>query len=61
MCVYAGVLLKTSRGRSSEAHPGPTRQRRFRLTEQAIEYLQHFSQVSERVGFTYLQVTMHME
>lgn len=41
-----GVLFKTSLGREEDANPGPTRQRRFRLTEGALEYLHHFSQVS---------------
>ena len=41
-----GVLSKTSQGREGDSRPGPTRQRRFRLTEEALEYLHHFSQVS---------------
>ena len=41
-----GVLFKTSQGREGDSRPGPTRQRRFRLTEEALEYLHHFSQVS---------------
>ena len=41
-----GVLFKTSLGREKDSRPGPIRQRRFRLTEGALEYLHHFSQVS---------------
>ena len=40
-----GVLLKTSLGRGEDSRPSPARQRRFRLTEGALEYLHHFSQV----------------
>ena len=42
----SGHLMKTSRGRYKGATPGQTRQRRFRLTEEALEYFQQFSQVS---------------
>lgn len=49
-----GVLFKTSLGREEGSRPGPTRQRRFRLTEGALEYLHHLSQVSTSVaGFKY--------
>ena len=49
-----GVLFKTSLGREEGSRPGLTRQRRFRLTEGALEYLHHFSQVSTSVaGFKY--------
>ena len=44
-----GLLSKTSKGRSSKENtirPGLTRQRRFRLTEEALEYFHHFSHVS---------------
>lgn len=45
-CIKSGQLLKTSRARSEGSKPGPTRLRRFRLTEEALEYLQQFSHVS---------------
>ncbi len=41
-----GVLFKTSLGREEDSRPGPTRQRKFRLTDGALEYLHQFSQVS---------------
>ena len=41
-----GVLFKKSLGCEEDSRPGPTRQRRFRLTEGALEYMHHFSQVS---------------
>ena len=47
--VYSGIkygeLLKTSRSRSDDKIHGPPRRRRFRLTEEALEYFQQFSQV----------------
>ena len=48
--IKVGLLTKTSRGRSSGretpvSRPGLTRQRRFRLTEEALEYFHYFSQV----------------
>ena len=47
--VYGGIkygeLLKTSRSRSNDKIHGPPRRRRFRLTEEALEYFQQFSQV----------------
>ena len=44
--IKSGNLSKTSRGRSEGSKPGPTRIRRFRLTEEALEYFQQFSHVS---------------
>ena len=44
-CIKSGQLSKTSRGRSEGSKPGPTRVRRFRLTEEALEYFQQFSHV----------------
>lgn len=42
-----GLLTKTSKGRSENSiRQGLTRQRRFRLTEEALEYFHYFSQVS---------------
>ena len=43
--IKSGQLSKTSRGRSEGSKPGPTRLRRFRLTEEALEYFQQFSHV----------------
>ena len=51
--IKVGLLIKTSKGRSSGSRgessvnirPGITRQRRFRLTEEALEYFHYFSQV----------------
>ena len=51
--IKVGLLTKTSKGRSSGSRgessvnirPGITRQRRFRLTEEALEYFHYFSQV----------------
>lgn len=47
--VYGGIkygeLLKTSRSRNNDKIHGPPRRRRFRLTEEALEYFQQFSQV----------------
>ena len=48
-CIKSGQLSKTSRGRSEGSKPGPTRVRRFRLTEEALEYFQQFSHVSPPV------------
>ena len=45
-CIKSGQLSKTSRGRSEGSKPGPSRVRRFRLTEEALEYFQQFSHVS---------------
>ena len=45
-CIKSGHLWKTSCGRSKGSKPGPTRTRRFRLTEEALEYFQQFSHVS---------------
>ena len=45
-CIKSGQLSKTSRARSEGSKPGPTRVRRFRLTEEALEYFQQFSHVS---------------
>lgn len=47
-CIKSGQLSKTSRGRSEGSKPGPTRLRRFRLTEEALEYFQQFSHVSRQ-------------
>ena len=41
-----GLLSKTTIGRREGSKPGPTRQRHFRLTEVALEYLHLFSHVS---------------
>ncbi len=41
-----GDLIKTSRSRRNNQIHGPPRKRRFRVSEEAIEYLQLFSQVS---------------
>ena len=43
--IKSGQLQKTSRGRKADSKPGPTRLRRFRLTEEALEYYQQFSHV----------------
>ena len=51
--IKVGLLTKTSKGHSSGSRgessvnirPGLTRQRRFRLTEEALEYFHYFSQV----------------
>ena len=43
-----GVLSKTTIGRREGSRSGPTRHRHFRLTEVALEYLHHFSHVSQR-------------
>lgn len=48
-----GVLFRTSLGQEEDSRPGPTRQRRFRLTEGALEYLHHFSHVG-----SYLHVSI---
>jgi hypothetical protein len=40
-----GSLHKTSQSRRPNSEPGPTRQRRFRLTPESLEYFQHFSHV----------------
>ena len=45
-----GVLSKTSIGRREGSRPGPTRQRRFRLTEEALEYFHQFSHVSNLIS-----------
>ena len=50
--IKVGLLTKTSKGRSSGkessvSRSGLTRQRRFRLTEEALEYFHYFSQVSK--------------
>ena len=44
--IKTGLLSKTSVGRREGSRPGPTRQRHFRLTEVALEYLHQFSHVS---------------
>lgn len=41
-----GLLSKTTMGRREGSKPGPTRQRHFRLTVAALEYLHLFSHVS---------------
>ena len=41
-----GDLIKTSKSRSNDKIHGPPRKRRFRVTEEAIEYFQQFSHVS---------------
>lgn len=46
-----GELLKTSRSRTNNRIHGPPRRRRFRLTEEAIEYFQQFSHVKIRRSF----------
>ena len=43
-----GNLHKTSQSRRTDAEAGPTRQRRFRLTAESLEYFQQFSHVSIR-------------
>ena len=43
--VKHGELLKTSRSKVTDKVHGPPRRRRFRLTEQSLEYFQPFSQV----------------
>ena len=50
--IKVGLLTKTSKRRGSSGQessvivrPGLTRQRRFRLTEEALEYFHYFSQV----------------
>ena len=55
-----GVLFKTSLGREEDARPGSTRQRRFRLTEGALEYLHHFSQVSTSIARIYHMYIFHV-
>lgn len=42
----AGDLIKTSKSRSNNKIHGPPRKRRFRLSEDALEYFQLFSHVS---------------
>ena len=44
--IKVGLLTKTSKGRRETLviRPGLTRQRRFRLTEEALEYFHYFSQ-----------------
>lgn len=44
--IKTGLLSKTSIGRREGSKPGPTRQRHFRLTDVALEYLHQFSHVS---------------
>lgn len=46
-CIKSGQLLKTSRSRMEGSKPGPSRFRRFRLTEESLEYFQQFSHVSQ--------------
>ena len=46
-----GNLHKTSQSRKTNAEPGPTRQRRFRLTAESLEYFQQFSHVRVRQRF----------
>lgn len=61
--IKVGLLTKTSKGRSSSREssvirPGLTRQRRFRLTEEALEYFHYFSQV--RINFVlFLSDSVH--
>lgn len=61
--IKVGLLTKTSKGRSSGREssvirPGLTRQRRFRLTEEALEYFHYFSQV--RINFVlFLSDSVH--
>ena len=43
--IKSGVLMKTSRSRREGSKSGPSRERRFRLTEEGLEYLQPFSHV----------------
>lgn len=43
--IKVGELIKTSRSRANNKIHGPPRRRRFRLTEDSIDYFQHFSQV----------------
>ena len=54
-CIKSGQLSKTSRARSEGSKPGPTRVRRFRLTEEALEYFQQFSHVSPPVRILCLE------
>lgn len=44
--IKVGNLSKSSQSRRDAAVPGPSRLRRFRLTEEALEYFQQFSHVS---------------
>lgn len=44
--IKVGNLSKSSQSRRDDAVPGPSRLRRFRLTEEALEYFQQFSHVS---------------
>ena len=41
-----GTLTKASQTRKGNSNPGPFRQRKFRITSDAIEYKQLFSHVS---------------
>lgn len=41
-----GTLIKTSQTRGKKANPGPSRQRKFRLTSESLDYLHTFSHVS---------------
>ena len=43
--IKVGNLWKSSQSRKEGSQPGPVRVRRFRLTEEALEYFQQFSQV----------------
>ena len=43
--IKVGNLSKSSQLRKEGSQPGPVRVRRFRLTEEALEYFQQFSQV----------------
>ena len=56
----SGVLFKTSLGREEDSRPGPTRQRQFRLTEGALEYLHPFSHVNTTWFQAYIATIFHM-
>ena len=47
--IKIGNLSKSSQSRKEGSQPGPVRVRRFRLTEEALEYFQQFSQVGAGV------------
>ena len=50
-----GLLSKTTVGRREGSKPGPTRQRHFRLTEVALEYLHLFSHVSTSISICHIR------